>query len=413
MNTPVATAPSRPALGEVVQLPGGSVRVQGHLELVAEPLGGGVTGIRPVRLPRSAREHFPRKGYTLAAITDNAAGVRLVFETDATSVRLRTRTTQLFFEELPGPRNAYVARIDGADAAQALAPVDAVLRLTFAGDAAETRVVQPSSVVILGDLPSGSKTVTVWLPQGMIIDLIDVEADAPIVAATPPALPVWVHHGSSISHCVETPVPTGAWPVVAADLAGLDVINLGFGGQCMLDPFVADAIARTPADVISIKVGVNIVGARAMDQRTFGPALHGFLDRIRVGHPDTPVVLASSIFWPGSEDTPGPADVEFLPDGGVRCFTAGDLADVARGALTLSESRELVEDVVRRRAASGEAIFYVDGHTLYGPADTAEFVLPDSLHPDATLYAEMGRRFHAAVFAEGGLVPSSSLGAAD
>jgi hypothetical protein len=106
----------------------------------------------------------------------------------------------------------------------------------------------------------GARAVTVWLPQGMIVDLLDLRADAPVIAAEPSHAPVWIHHGSSISHCVETPSPTGVWPVIAARTSDLSLINLGFGGQCMLDPFVADTIAATPADVITLKVGINIVG---------------------------------------------------------------------------------------------------------------------------------------------------------
>lgn len=400
---------SRTDDGEVVELPGGVVRIRGHLDLIDQRLSDGTVAVRPVRLPRTARAHFPLKGEVLRAITENAAGVRLLFDTDAVGVRLHVRCTRLQFEDLPGPLNGFVAEVGGQDVAQVEAPVSAVLRLTFAGDRAEFTEIVPTSIVELTGLPAGPKTVTVWLPQGMIVDLVDIDADAPVRAPSSLPAPVWIHHGSSISHCVETPYPTGAWPVRASREVDLDLIDLGFGGQCMLDPFVADAIAATPADVISLKVGVNIVGARSMDQRTFGPALHGFLDRIRRGHPDTPIVVASSILWPGSEDTPGPADVEFFDDGHVRCYTGGAPGDVAKGALTMTESRRIIAEAVRERARTGEQTFYLDGLSLYGPQDAARFVLPDSLHPDTALYAEMADRFVAAVFADGGLVPRSSL----
>ncbi|MFC6357164.1 SGNH/GDSL hydrolase family protein [Luethyella okanaganae] len=311
---------------------------------------------------------------------------------------------------MPGSRNRFLAQIDGVTVATAEAPVDRVLHVSITGEEATTTASSDSSLVEFGSLPLGEKTVTVFLPQGMIIDLLDVDGDAPVIAAAETGLPVWIHHGSSISHCVEPELPTSVWPVVSAAIAGLDVINLGFGGQCMLDPFVADSIAATPADVISVKVGVNIVGARSMDQRTFVPALHGFLDRVRQGHPDTPIVLASSILWPGSDDIPGPSDVEFLADGGVRCHTNGDPADIAKGALTLANSRRHVEHVVTMRVNAGENIAYLNGLALYGPADLLRHPLPDSLHPDTELYAEIGRRFAHIAFGEDGLVPRSTLG---
>lgn len=404
-SSPAATPGTAPrAIGEVVDVAGTSVLLEGHLDIDDS------AGIRPLRLPRDAWRHFPPNGETLGAIVSNASGVRLRVRTAATRLELGLRCTQLFFEQLPGPVNDIVVEVDGTAVGIVRAPVHDIRRVTFAGDRSETITQEEPSVVSFAGLPTGDKTVTIWLPQGMIVDLRSLSGDAPISAAEPSTAPVWIHHGSSISHCVETPSPTGVWPVVAARAAGLSLVNLGFGGHCMLDPFVADAIAATPADVISLKVGVNIVGARAMDQRTFVPAVHGFLDRVRAGHPDTPIVLASSILWPGSENVPGPADVEFLEGGRVRCHTAGERGDVAKGALTMVESRRHLELVVRERAAAGERIFFLDGLELYGPGDVPRFTLPDSLHPDTELYAEIGARFAARVFGPAGPVPRATLG---
>lgn len=391
--------------GEVVFLPGGSVRLEGHLELVPTP-----DGVRPVRIPVRHWRHFPPAGEILRAVASAASGVRLRAQTTATRLTLRVRCTRIQIGDFVGARNRFVAQIDGVTVATAEAPVDHTLCVSVTGEEATHVPSGDSSLVEFGPLPVGVKTVTVFLPQGMIVELLDVDGDAPVVAAAPTGLPIWIHHGSSISQCVEAELPTSVWPVVSAAVTGLDVINLGFGGQCMLDPFVADSIAVTPADVISIKVGVNIVGARSMDQRTFVPALHGFLDRIRRGHPDTPIVVVSAILWPGSDDLPGPSDVQFLADGGIRCYTNGDPADVAKGALTLADSRRHVEHAVDVRRNAGENIGYLDGLALYGPADVPHHPLPDSLHPDADLYAEIGRRFARLAFGEDGLVPRSMLG---
>lgn len=394
-------------IGEVVRLGDAEVLLEGHLDVDES------RGIRPLRLPRHTWAHFPPNGEILRAITANASGVRLRFTTAATRLSLTVRCTQLFFADLAGPVNDVVVEVDGEPVHIVRAPVTDLRRLSWIGDVAtDEPMMEPATLEFtLGDAGGpGARAVTVWLPQGMIVDLLDLRADAPVVAAEPSRAPVWIHHGSSISHCVETPSPTGVWPVIAARTSDLSLINLGFGGQCMLDPFVADTIAATPADVISLKVGINIVGARSFDQRTFTPAVHGFLDRVRAGHPDTPILLASSILWPGSEDAPGPSDVEFFDDGHVRCFAAGDTADVARGALTMTESRRQLAEVVRVRAASGERIAYLDGMSLYGPDDQERYTLPDSLHPDTELYAEIAARFSAAVFGADGLVPRAGLG---
>ena len=405
MTTPLT--PSRIGIGEVVRLGDAEVLLEGHLDVDDS------RGIRPLRLPRRTWAHFPPNGEILRAITANASGVRVRFTTAATTLSLTMRCTQLHFADLAGPVNDVVVEVEGEPVHVVRAPVTDIRRLSWIGDAAtDEPASEPATLEIAlgGAGGPGPRTVTVWLPQGMIVDLLDLRADAPVVAAEPSPAPVWIHHGSSISHCVETPSPTGVWPVIAARTSDLSLINLGFGGQCMLDPFVADTIAATPADVITLKVGINIVGARSFDQRTFTPAVHGFLDRVRAGHPDTPIVLASSILWPGSEDTPGPSDVEFFDDGHVRCYAAGDADDVARGALTMTESRRQLAEVVRVRAASGERIAYLDGLSLYGADDQERYTLPDSLHPDTELYAEIAARFSAAVFGADGLVPRAGLG---
>lgn len=391
--------------GTIVSLPSGSVRVEGHLDLIETP-----DGVRPVRIPVSHWAHFPPAAEVLRAMASNASGVRLRIETEATRLSLRVRCTRIRIGEAVRPGDAFVARVDGVSVAVVTAPDTQTLQISPTGDKAAVIAHSESSLIAFAPLPAGRKVVTVYLPQGMTVDLLDVSGDAPVEAAPANDRPVWVHHGSSISHCAEAELPTSVWPVFAAELAELDVINLGFGGHCMLDPFVADAIAAAPADLISLKVGVNIVGARSMDQRTFVPALHGFIDRIRAGHPDTPLVLCSSILWPDSDDTPGPSDVEFFDDGGIRCFTAGDPADIAKGALTLAESRRHIAHVVEVRRAAGEDISYLDGLALYGPDDLGQHPLPDSLHPDTALYEEIARRFARSVFGQEGLYPRATIG---
>ena len=62
----------------------------------------------------------------------------------------------------------------------------------------------------------------------------------------------------------------------------------------------------TPADLISVKIGINLVNTDLMRLRAFAPAVHGFLDTIRDGHPTTPLLVVSPLFCPIHEDTPGP-----------------------------------------------------------------------------------------------------------
>ena len=129
---------------------------------------------------------------------------------------------------------------------------------------------------------------------------------------------MWLHHGSSISHGSNAESPSTTWPALAASAGGVELVNLGFGGSALLDPFTARTMRDTPADLISVKIGINLVNTDLMRLRAFAPAVHGFLDTIREGHPTTPLLVVSPLLCPIHEDTPGPAapDLSRLAEGG-------------------------------------------------------------------------------------------------
>jgi hypothetical protein len=184
----------------------------------------------------------------------------------------------------------------------------------------------------------------------------------------------------------------------------VELVNLGFGGSAMLDPFTARAMRDTPADLISVKMGINLVNQDAMRLRVFGPAVHGFLDTIRDGHPDTPLLLVSPIHCAIHEDTPGPTapDIDEIGQGRLVFAPMGDPAETATGKLTLTVIREELSRIVEQRAAADPNLHYLDGLDLYGPQDAATLPLPDHVHPDAATHHHIGDRFHELAFTKGG-----------
>ncbi len=171
--------------------------------------------------------------------------------------------------------------------------------------------------------------------------------------------------------------------------------SLAFAGQCQLDPFVARTIRDLPADLISLKVGINLVNADSMRERAFVPAVHGFLDTIRDGHPATPVVLITPILCPAHEQASGPT----VP--GPTISTIDRPTNLALGALTIGRIRELLAEVVATRQAGGDnQLHLLDGRELFGEDDLAD--LPDGLHPNAAGYVRMGERFHQMAFGADG-----------
>ena len=160
--------------------------------------------------------------------------------------------------------------------------------------------------------PTGDKDVEIWLPHNETTELVALRTDAPVEPSPDRGRRVWLHHGSSISQGSERREPhrpPGRRSPPRS--AGWSWSTSGFGGSALLDPFTARAMRDTPADLISVKIGINLVNTDVMRLRAFAPAVHGFLDTIREGHPTTPLLVVSPILCPIHEDTPGPSAPDF------------------------------------------------------------------------------------------------------
>jgi hypothetical protein len=253
-------------------------------------------------------------------------------------------------------------------------------------------------------LSDEAKNVEIWLPHNETTELVALRTDAPVEPAPPSERRVWLHHGSSISHGSDAAGPTTTWPAFAASLGGVELVNLGLGGSALLDPFTARTMRDTPADLISVKIGINLVNTDLMRLRAFTPAVHGFLDTVREGHPTAPLLVVSPILCPIHEETPGPTVLDFstLGDGRLQFHAMGDPAERADGKLSLGVIRDELARIVTQRATEDPNLHYLDGRDLYGDGDAVELPLPDQLHPDAATHVRMGERFAERVFTGGG-----------
>ncbi|MZF90024.1 GDSL-type esterase/lipase family protein [Streptomyces sp. SID5643] len=359
-------------------------------------------GLLPHRLPARARAQ--NTNAQLAMAEAQPSGVRLVFRTAATAVELDTlRTKRDYTGFPPRPDGLYDLLVDGVPAGQASGTGGNVLTVDLATWAGEVTS-GPVGTVRFTGLPARDKEVEIWLPHNETTELVALRTDAPVAPAADRGRRVWLHHGSSISHGSDAASPTAIWPAIAALRGGVELVNLGFGGSAMLDPFTARAMRDTPADLISVKMGINIVNADAMRLRAFGPAVHGFLDTIRDGHPDTPLLLVSPIHCAIHEDTPGPTapDIDEIGKGRLAFAPMGDPAETPLGKLTLTVVREELARIAEQRAADDPNLHYLDGLDLYGPQDAAALPLPDHVHPDAATHRHIGDRFHDLAFTRGG-----------
>ncbi|MFI5695022.1 GDSL-type esterase/lipase family protein [Kribbella sp. NPDC051586] len=349
-------------------------------------------GVLPHRLPAWARTQYDDA--QMAMVDSQPSGVRLVFRTSATVVELDTLPTKRDYTGAPPrPDGVYDVLVDGQLFTQLTATGGDVITIDLMTGASETRQGEPQTLHVTG-LSAAAKTVEIWLPHDETTELVALRTDAPI-EPVPTSRRVWLHHGSSISHGSNAAHPTGTWPALAAAQAGVELLNLGFGGSAFLQPFIARTIRDTPADLISVKLGINIVNSDSLRLRSFTPAVHGFLDTIRDGHPDTPLLVVSSILCPIHETTPGPTgwDLSALAAGELRFVATGDPDEVLGGKLTLSVIRAELARITAQRAASDPNLHYLDGRELYGDADNAAHPLLDDLHPGAETHELMAARF--------------------
>jgi len=369
--------------------------IRGAIEL--EPTEHGLT---PHRLPAWARAQASDPQIAMAEA--QPSGVRLSFTTEATTVELDALPTRLNFGGAPArDLGVYDLTVDGRLVAQQSAKDATFLLIDMTTGAVST---QPGAVDTLtfDDLPAGSKRVEIWLPHMEMTELVALRTDQPIEALPSADRPVWQHYGSSISQGSNADHPLGAWVMVAAGLGGVDIVNMGLSGSALLDPFVARTMRDLPAGLLSMKVGINLVNTDLMRLRAFRPAVHGFLDTLRDGHPDTPLVLMSPVYCAIHENTPGPGafDMDALAKGTVLFRATGDPAEVAAGKLTLTVIRQTLAEIANERAAHDPNLYYLDGLDLYGPADFEELPLADNLHPSTAAHQRIGERFAARVFDE-------------
>lgn len=350
-------------------------------------------GLVPHRLPSAARAQSPDP--MLAFVESIPVGVRLRMRTSATSLELDVHLTIVqVVDSEPIPAVFDVV-------------VDGKLHSSVSSTAGSRLVLRPGGIVDV--VPGGTTTVElslpgdadavveVWLPHAAGVRITGARINDGELAPVDITGRRWVHYGSSISHCIEAVRPTETWPNAVAIRARLELRNLGLAGQCMLDPFAARTVRDAPADVITMKVGINPLNGATLRERTFVPALHGFLDLVREGHPSTPIVLITPIICPTAEDAPGPT----IPRADGQYVTVEQPAELTVGALTLKRIRELIGLVVDAR--QDPSLHLLSGLTLFGERDAVD--LPDGLHPNAAGYLRMADRFYDAVFAKDGIAP--------
>lgn len=333
-----------------------AVPVAAFLRGAAWPAGLGVA------YPRADPADVARLPGDTWAMASIPAGVRLEFVGDAVGVRLAVETTgdDLGYRG-PGAGTTFVALVgdevlDEVPAARGRSTVE----LRFNGRSEMDR-----------DAP-----VIVHLPEGMKPIVHTVTPVGGTLEPAPPG-PRWLCYGDSIAEGWVASGPAWSWPARVARRHRLDLVNLGYAGAARGEIASAEQIAGLPAAVISLSHGTNCWSRTPHSTAMVRAGLTAFLDIVRQGHPDTPIVVVSPVVRPDAEVTAN------------------------RLGATLADLRSAIEDVVTIHARRDARLRLVPGAGLLHPAQ-----LPDGIHPGddghAALATALGPMIAAAAVGGGG-----------
>ncbi len=199
----------------------------------------------------------------------------------------------------------------------------------------------------------GREPATLYLPEGMRPTVLALRPEGGEIRPAP-AQKRWLSYGDSIAEGWCASEPAAAWPHIVSRRHDLDVVNLGYAGAARGEVPSALEIASLEADLISVAHGTNCWTRTPQSADLFAAGLHAFLDLVRAGHPETPIVAISPVLRMDAESTPNVL------------------------GMSLAELRAVFETVVTERRAMGdERLRLVSGLDLV-PKER----LPDGIHPD-------------------------------
>ncbi|MEK3888603.1 SGNH/GDSL hydrolase family protein [Bacillus sp. FSL K6-3431] len=273
--------------------------------------------------------------------------------------------------EVPaGVRISFVSNTETFKLEIAPVTVDLEFDVLIDNELFETDIVNfNESYLEVNGLTSQSKRIDIYLSQRDKLELrslwINKNAEwSPFIDTRKK----WITYGSSITQCHAAESPSQTWPVITSKELDLNLVCLGYSGECQYEPMTARMIRDTPVDFIHLNASINSYNAESYNHRTFQAVVIGFIKIIREKQKNIPIVLSSSIFGAHREET------ENLV------------------GFTLKQMREEVEEVVNIFRRNGDNhIFYLNGLDILG-AEHARF-LPDHLHPNAEGYKIMGFHF--------------------
>jgi lysophospholipase L1-like esterase len=291
-----------------------------------------------VPYPRADGRDFTRLPIDTWGTAQVPATVRLELVGDAEAVEIayRTETEDLGYRG-DGAGTTFALWRDGAQVAEEKAVLgEGAVRLAMRAPGLDA---------------TGERAI-VYLPEGMRPTVLSIDGVGGTVEPAPPQHR-WVAYGDSIAEGWVASGPSGAWPAIAGRTHRLDVCNMGYAGSARGEIVSAEHVAALDADVISITHGTNCWTRIPFSVEMMRAGTAAFIDVVRQGHAETPIVVASPVVRPDAEATPN------------------------RLGATLADLRAVMEEVAQARVDAGDKrLTLVPGGDIIG----AE-LLADGIHP--------------------------------
>lgn len=153
-------------------------------------------------------------------------------------------------------------------------------------------------------LPYPDGEFTLHLPESLRPSLTGLRVVGGGTIAPAPARRRWLVYGDSIAEGWSVSRPHLAWPALAGRALGVETVNLGYAGAARGELASAEQLASLHADLITVAFGTNCWSRTPHSAGLLYETTRAFLDLVRRGHPDAPLLVVSPVVRPDAETTP-------------------------------------------------------------------------------------------------------------
>jgi lysophospholipase L1-like esterase len=291
------------------------------------------------RLPAKLKETYRKPVWELA---QSPSGGRIRLRTNSTTLAIRL--------EYPGPpamSNMHAFGQTGVDLY-----ADGVYRGTAIADG-ESKPGKTKDHTYFRDQPRADREITLYLPLYMGVKVLGIgfDPEARVQAARHFAVekPV-VFYGTSITQGGCASRSGMSYQAILGRMLDIDFVNLGFSGNGMGEPELANAVASIDASGFVMDFAQNNPTVESLT-KVYAP----FLETLRSKHPETPILVITPIYSARESGLPPDARLEGM--------------------------RELIRKAAAQRIAGGDRhIEIVEGTDLLGPSRGDGLV--DGTHPN-------------------------------